>query len=389
MAACPEPYAHEGAAGGRFPCRPSRRYLVTGGLGYAGAWVTSRLAASGHEVFVLSRGSDTPELKPNPEPDQPADGQSVGRPCTPGGHNDPFSRAPEERQADFSSASGEQRPALPYTLVQADLAGQSPTELAGLLPERLDAVAHAASFNESFVPDYGQKALAVNALGTRNLLEALVLQGRRLERPLPLLVYFSTFHVYGASLGHIMESSPVSPRNDYALTHLFGEEYCRMFARTHGLAHIVARLSNGYGAPKTAASTKWYLLLNDLCKSAFEQGEIILRSDPSIARDFVWLGDVAAVVEALLGRPDLAGRVFNVSSGAALSLGEVAKKVTAGATRFLGKPIPLHQERPGTPDTKGAPFLHVDNTAVRAALNVAFHDRMDEEISHLLGLLVG
>ena len=33
----------------------SGRYLVTGGLGYAGAWITSRLASHGHDVFVLSR----------------------------------------------------------------------------------------------------------------------------------------------------------------------------------------------------------------------------------------------------------------------------------------------------------------------------------------------
>ena len=85
-----------------------RRYLVTGGLGYAGAWITSGLAATGHEVFVLSRGTDKPELKPNP---------------VPGAENVPH------------SLSG-----LPYTLIQADLVEQSPTELAALLPEGLDAV---------------------------------------------------------------------------------------------------------------------------------------------------------------------------------------------------------------------------------------------------------
>ncbi len=331
-----------------------RRYLVTGGLGYAGAWITSGLAATGHEVFVLSRGTDKPELKPNP---------------VPGAENVPH------------SLSG-----LPYTLIQADLVEQSPTELAALLPEGLDAVVHAASFNEAFVPEYGRKALAANALGTRNLAESLVLQGERLDRPLPLLLYCSTFHVYGASFGHITENSPLCPRNDYALTHLFGEEYCRMFSRTKGLPHIIVRLSNGYGAPKTAASTKWYLLLNDLCKSTFTEGRITLRSAPSIPRDFVWLGDVAATVEALLNRPDLAGQVFNISSGTALGLGEVARRVADGAARFFNKDIPLVLEREAGPESEDH-ALRVDNAAVRAALDVTFHDRIDEEIAALFSLL--
>ena len=330
--------------------RRPRRYLVTGGLGYAGAWITSELAAAGHETFVLSRGTDKPELKPNPA-----------------------------KEADTE-------PGAPYALVRADLAEQSPAEVAALLPEGLDGVVHAASFNEAFAPDYGRKALLANALGTRTLLEALVIQGGRKDRVLPLFLYFSTFHVYGESCGHITEDTPPRPRNDYGLTHLFGEEYCRMFARVNGLPHIVVRPSNGYGAPKTAASTKWYLLLNDLCKSAFTEGRIVLRSDPAVPRDFVWLGDVAAAVKALLERPDLAGRVFNISSGSALALGEVARRAAAGAARFFNRDIPLILERepdPGTADRA----LHVDNSAVSAALNMFFHDRMDEEIVALLSLL--
>ena len=333
-----------------------RRYLVTGGLGYVGAWITSELAEAGHEVFALSRGTDKPELRPNPAPDT------------------------------TKEAGARQAAALPYALVRADLAEQGPAEIAALLPERLDGVVHAASFNEALAPDYGRKALAANALGTRNLLEALIVQGKEKGRPLPLFLYFSTFHVYGEICGHITEDTPPRPRNDYGLTHLFGEEYCRMFARASGLPHIVLRPSNGYGAPKTAASTKWYLLLNDLCKSAFTEGRIVLRSDPAVPRDFVWLGDVAAAVKTLLERPDLAGQAFNISSGSALALGEVARRAAAGAARFFNRDIPLILEREPDPATSGQ-ALHVDNSAVRAALNIIFHDRMDEEIISLLSLL--
>ncbi|MDR0338953.1 MAG: SDR family oxidoreductase, partial [Desulfovibrio sp.] len=238
------------------------RVLVTGGLGYAGSYISARLARAGHELSILSRGREKP---------------------------------------DFGS---------PYALITANLQGCSPQSLADLLPEGLDAVVHAAGVNEDVADDYARKALLVNAFGTRTLLEALRLKsGRDGSGALPLVIYVSTVHVYGRASGAIDENSPAAPRNDYALTHYFAEEYCRMAARQCGFPAIVLRLSNGYGAPRGPASDTWRLLINDLCQSAVRRGELEPRSDPSTPRDFIWLGDLARVVQALLGRKDLAGRV--------------------------------------------------------------------------------
>lgn len=315
--------------------RPGRplRCLVTGGLGYAGAWISRHIAAAGHELFVLSRGAQKKDL------------------------------------------------GLPYSLVSADIAALSPEELARLLPKELDAVVHAASHNEAFAPGYARDALLANGLGTRNLLRAITLQRDIHKTGLPLVIYPSTFHVYGRSEGEISEDSPALPRNDYALTHLFAEEYCRLFGRTEGLPHIVLRISNGYGAPKTPDCAKWYLLLNDLCRKAVHEGEVRLLSPPDTLRDFIWLGDLAAVVKALLPRRDLAGRVFNVASGKSVGIGTVASLVAQIASRQAGKKIPLIAPDGG----KTAPArLTVSNRAVREATGILFQDRMREEISTLL-----
>lgn len=311
-----------------------KRCLVTGGLGYLGAWVTRHLSACGHEVFALSRKSDKKDL------------------------------------------------GVPYSLVQADLTELAPEELARALPEGLDAVIHAASHNEAFTPDYARRALTANAYGTRNLLQALVLQRGGNKENSPLVVYPSTFHVYGKSEGEIDENSPALPRNDYALTHFFAEEYCRMFERAEGLPLIVLRISNGYGAPKTQGSDKWHLLLNDLCRQAVADGVVRLHSPPETLRDFVWLGDVASVVEKLLHRRDLAGKTFNVASGVCRSIGEAA-----ALTASLASSMMRHETPVIAPEGSGAPGqarLAVSNKAVCEALGVAFHDRMAEEISALL-----
>ena len=312
------------------------RYLVTGGLGYAGAWISRHLAECGHEVYILSRG---------------------------------------EQKKDIG---------IPYSLVSADLASLAPEELARLLPEDLDGIVHAASFNESFAPDYARKALLITSLGTRNLLQALALHDRDSGRAAPLVIYLSTFHVYGRSEGDMDESCPTLPRNDYALTHLFGEEYCRLFARTGGQPQIVLRVTNGYGAPRTPGSDKWYLLLNDLCRAAVRAREVRLHGPASTLRDFVWLGDLAVAVEKLLRRPDLAGNIFNIASSASRSTGEIAALVAEAASHMLGEHIPVicPPEEASRPQS----HLSVNNKAVRDAIGIAFQDRMQEEISSLLRL---
>jgi UDP-glucose 4-epimerase len=320
------------------PRAKAARCLITGGLGYVGAWIAAHLAKQGHTALVLSRR------------DSPVD---IG---------------------------------APYALTRADLARQSPEELAEALPEDIDCLVHAASFNESFDPDYGRKALLVNALGTRSLLEALLLRSRRSARPAPLCLYLSTFHVYGRSSGVVMESDPLAPRNDYALTHVFGEEYLRMFGRSQGLPFIILRLSNGYGAPRTPVSDKWYLLLNDLCRQAVRHGRVRLNSSPALERDFVWLGDVAQVMEKLLARRDLAGATFNLASGRSVSIGHVARLVADTASRHLGREVAL--DMPDPPQKPPEP-LRVDNQALLGAVDVAFHDRMEQEIVALLDAASG
>ncbi|MDR2668494.1 MAG: SDR family oxidoreductase, partial [Desulfovibrio sp.] len=200
----------------------------------------------------------------------------------------------------------------------------------------------------------------------------------------PLVVYCSTIHVYGRNSGRITEESPVMPVNDYAATHLFAEEYCRMFTRAHDLPCVILRLSNGYGAPKSPGGVDRRLLLNDLCASAVRDGVLHLRSDPSTRRDFVWLGDYCRVIEALMRRKDQAGRTFNVSSGKSRSIGEVAALTAKTVSAVTGRQIAVVY---AAPERTRQTTLEVDNTALRSVLGITFRDRMEEEIRDIVHFL--
>ncbi|MBL0234379.1 MAG: NAD-dependent epimerase/dehydratase family protein [Chitinophagaceae bacterium] len=121
------------------------------------------------------------------------------------------------RQEGAASPNGEHR------MVYADITNED--RLKQILGEEKPAIViHLASVNESFLPGYADLALAVNAGGTSKLLRACA------EIPLERFVYFSTFHVYGKNNGLINEDTPTAPANDYAMTHLFAEQYVQMLA---------------------------------------------------------------------------------------------------------------------------------------------------------------
>jgi UDP-glucose 4-epimerase len=197
-------------------------------------------------------------------------------------------------------------------------------------------IIHLASVNDTFIENYAQKALAVNTQGTRNLLQAVANSGYQLEH----FLYFSTFHVYGRTLGTITEETPVAPVHDYASTHFFAEEYVRQFHRTNQIPYSIFRLSNSYGCPVSKNTTKWYLVLNDLAKMAWEKQEIVLKSNGQPQRDFIWKENVCQAVAGILAKGPQ-NTVFNLGSGITQRLIELAQEVQKAYQDKTGTLLPI------------------------------------------------
>ena len=100
-----------------------KKVLISGGLGNLGSKITIYLANLGYEIYVLSR------------------------------------KAKNKIEN------------VEYKVIEADVSNLD--ELKQKLNFEIDFCVHTASFNEFFLPGYPEKALEVNTLGTRNLLEAL------------------------------------------------------------------------------------------------------------------------------------------------------------------------------------------------------------------------
>lgn len=241
-----------------------------------------------------------------------------------------------------------------------------------------DACIHTASFNEHFKANYTEDALRINSLGTEFLCQALVPYG------VGKLVYLSTFHVYGIKEGVVTESSPVSPDNDYALTHYFAEKYIEKNAKNYGLNYIIFRLTNSYGCPKDINSDKWYLVLNDLCRQAHENETIKLTSNGKALRDFIWMGDVAQVIDLSLKDISLANDIFNLSSGKTFSILELSEYVQSSFFELYHKDITMSVNYFDKSEPK---YLVVSNEKIQKNINYSYNNCFKDEAKKILLML--
>lgn len=198
-----------------------------------------------------------------------------------------------------------------------------------------EVIVYCVSMNHLDSEDSVTDALAVNVAPLAELARAMATSNTSCP-----IIYLSTFQVYGPLIGGqtIDEQSPVRPRNTYAATHQFCEDLLRMFSETASLSSVSLRISNCFGPPAFGSSKSEWPVINDFCRSAVEDREIVMKSDGSAHRDFIFVDDLALVVERLcVAAPRLEGfQIFNFASGKSMSLGHAAETVKRLAGRLLG-----------------------------------------------------
>jgi dTDP-L-rhamnose 4-epimerase len=205
---------------------------------------------------------------------------------------------------------------------------------------------------------------SVNNHGTATLLQALI------ERPVQRLIVASSMSLYGEGLyrapdgsthpgterpldqlkaadwevrneaGEVLapiptpETKPASLSSVYALSKFDQERLCLLIGRAYGIPAVALRFFNVFGTRQSLSNPYTGVLaifasrlLNDRAPLIFEDGRQ--------RRDFVSVQDIAQACVLALDTPAAAGRAFNVGSGQAYTIGEVAQMLAA----ILGKRI--------------------------------------------------
>ncbi|MHB1739427.1 MAG: UDP-glucose 4-epimerase GalE [Actinomycetes bacterium] len=277
------------------------RLLVTGGAGYIGSVVTTRLLDAGHEVVVLDDLST--------------------------GHRDAVPGA--------------------ATLQEGDVC--DPDVLSRVVSADLDAVVHLAA--RSLVGEsvrHPERYWSTNVCGTRALLDAVRHAG------ITRFVFSSSAATYGEpEQVPIEETAPTRPSSPYGASKLAVDLMLGDEARAHGLSAISLRYFNVAGAlgdlgerhdPETH-------LIPNVLRVAAGQGPAVTvfgtdypTPDGTAVRDYLHVDDLATAHLLALGATGACGRVgpghhrvYNLGNGTGFSV----RHVVSAAREVTGHPVPV------------------------------------------------
>lgn len=293
----------------------ANKILITGGAGFIGSHLTKRLLEQGHEVRVLDNLS--PQVH----------GPSAGWPS-------------------YLSPDAER--------ILGDV--RDPDAVARAL-RGVDQVCHLAS-----VVGVGQSMYEIatytgaNTHGTGVLLEALI------ARPVARLLVASSMSIYGEGAYRVAEGQPAiaqersvdqlrrkdwqvydahgrrlvpmptpeakppSLRSIYALTKFDQERMCLMLGEAYNIPSIALRFFNVYG-PHQALSNPYTGVMAIFAARLLSGNPPLIFEDGEQQRDFVSVHDVVQACCLALQTDSAANGVFNIGSGQARSVRQVAERM--------------------------------------------------------------
>jgi UDP-glucose 4-epimerase len=127
--------------------------------------------------------------------------------------------------------------------------------------------------------------------------------------------------IYGnQGLSRYSEEMPANPVSPYGIGKLTIEHYLEYFRATTGIEYTILRISNPYG-PRQRKGRKQGLIPIALGKIL--AGEpVVVFGDGSMVRDYIYVGDLVAMVEKLSHGQNLHD-IYNLGSGEGLSVKNV------------------------------------------------------------------
>nr|WP_276411530.1 NAD-dependent epimerase/dehydratase family protein [Halomicroarcula sp. XH51] len=174
------------------------------------------------------------------------------------------------------------------------------------------------------------EAFDVNIMGTRNLFESV-----KEISTVETVVNTSSAAVYPSRERALSEDVTPDPMDVYGKTKLVGEDLANRLGTESEVTTVSARLFNVYGPQETNPH-----LIPAILEQIRDGSETIELGNLSPRRDFVHVDDVTRALMALADLDESAPRAFNVGSGKAWSVQEVAEAVGSA----LESDIEIEQE---------------------------------------------
>lgn len=250
--------------------------LVTGGAGFIGSHLATRLVAKGHQVRIL-------------------DNLSTG------------------------SLENIQHLIAHVEFIEGDVTDREAVDAA---VEGVETVFHQAAL--ASVPLSIENPLATHAAcatGTVNVLDSSRRAGVR------RVVYAGSSSAYGDSPELPKRESQVPQTvSPYAAAKLAGEYYCESFAAVYDLEVVRLRYFNVFG-PRQDPNSPYSAVIPLFAAALLEGRTPRIYGTGEQSRDFVFVENVVQANLLAATVPGVSGRVYNVASGTSISIVELLEKI--------------------------------------------------------------
>jgi len=261
------------------------KVLVTGGAGFIGRWVVSRLLKEGHQVTVL-------------------DNLSNGR---------------RENIRDFVKYPG-------FAVKVGDIKNRR--AVFRIFEQHPEVVIHlAANINVQESIDDPRRIFENDVIGTFNVLEASKAAGAR-------FVFMSTCMVYdtASATKAISETHATKASSPYAGAKLAGENLVQSYFHAYGMPTVILRPFNTYGPFQKATGEGGVVSI--FVSAELHNGTLNIYGDGTQTRDLMYVEDCAEFVvrAALSDRCD--GEVLNAGLGEDISVNHLADLICKDKNRI-------------------------------------------------------
>jgi nucleoside-diphosphate-sugar epimerase len=171
-----------------------------------------------------------------------------------------------------------------------------------------------------------------------------------------------------------MLPEPISP---YGVSKLAAENYVRVFNELYGLETVCLRYFNVYG-PRQGLASSYSGVITAFMSRLLKGEPPVIYGDGKQTRDFVHVDDVISANLLALESKNAVGEVFNIASGTAVSVCELAKTLQQITNTKSLKPIFVER--------RGGDIRHISGNISRAQELLGFYPKikLDDGLSKLI-----
>lgn len=290
-------------------------YLVTGGAGFIGSFVSKKLLSLGHEVTIIDNLSTG--LKSN------------------------IPKLARFIEGDASRAE----------------------TINKLNSEKFDAILHIAGQSSGEI-SFEDPVYDLNS----NTTSTILLLDYSLKTNCKRFIYASTMSVYGEKEGkeQFSETDSPNPKSFYAVGKLASENYLKIYHQQYGIDYTILRYFNVYGEGQNLSNMKQGMVsifFKQILDDSFDV--ITVKGDLNRFRDQVHVEDIANITIESIGNEKFKNDVVNIGSGVKTSVENVILAIQS-LTNSTKKVV----QYKGTPGDQFG--IYADNTKLLKLIDYKF-----------------